>query len=195
VIRIGINITIVKDANTAKEITFHPNIRMRSVTLEGDLYDPSGSLSGGSRSTGSGLLIKMKELRMMESQIVDVQNQLSDVQVQLQEVEAGFVKRSQVRQNLDLKQHELKLLAKQLASNSNSKVIQLVMDLKDEIAHLETVCAEALEKKREALAKQKAIKKEMDEFNNNKDSKLKTIQVIVYVFRGLKVDVLVECTY
>ncbi|KAH3661450.1 hypothetical protein OGAPHI_006567 [Ogataea philodendri] len=34
------NSLICDDAETAKKITFNPGIRTRSITLEGDIYDP-----------------------------------------------------------------------------------------------------------------------------------------------------------
>jgi structural maintenance of chromosome 2 len=38
---------ICKDMETAKKITFHDRILKKSVTLDGDVFDPSGTLSGG----------------------------------------------------------------------------------------------------------------------------------------------------
>ena len=52
------------DGKTAKDVTFHPDIKMRSVTLEGDVYAPSGTLSGGKRSdtTKIGYLYQKKKV-------------------------------------------------------------------------------------------------------------------------------------
>jgi len=38
---------ICKDMETAKKVTFHPRILKKSVTLDGDVFDPSGTLAGG----------------------------------------------------------------------------------------------------------------------------------------------------
>jgi hypothetical protein len=42
---------ICKDMETAKKVTFHERILKKSVTLDGDVFDPSGTLSGGKYST------------------------------------------------------------------------------------------------------------------------------------------------
>jgi structural maintenance of chromosome 2 len=47
---------ICKDMETAKKVTFHERILKKSVTLDGDVFDPSGTLSGGKYPT---LLSKM----------------------------------------------------------------------------------------------------------------------------------------
>ena len=43
------NFIVCSNSNVAKAIAFHKNIRMRMkcVTLEGDILDPQGTLSGG----------------------------------------------------------------------------------------------------------------------------------------------------
>lgn len=40
---------VCRDLDTAKRVTFHPSVRRRTVTLDGDVFDPSGTLSGGAR--------------------------------------------------------------------------------------------------------------------------------------------------
>jgi structural maintenance of chromosome 2 len=51
---------ICDDANAAKRVTFSPQVGgVRAVTLEGGVYDPSGTLSGGAPPTGSGLLVRV----------------------------------------------------------------------------------------------------------------------------------------
>ena len=47
---------------TAKQITFHPNVRVKTVTKEGDLYDPAGTITGGSAPKGGNTLMKLQEL-------------------------------------------------------------------------------------------------------------------------------------
>ena len=43
-------IFICKDMETAKKVTFHARILKKSVTLDGDVFDPSGTLAGGTYS-------------------------------------------------------------------------------------------------------------------------------------------------
>lgn len=43
-------IFICKDVETAKKVAFHPKILKKSVTLDGDVFDPSGTLAGGTYS-------------------------------------------------------------------------------------------------------------------------------------------------
>lgn len=38
---------VCKNMDLAKKVTFNENIMKRSVTLEGDSFDPAGTLTGG----------------------------------------------------------------------------------------------------------------------------------------------------
>lgn len=49
---------VCRDLDTAKRVTFHPRVRRRCVTLDGDVFEPSGTLSGGARQQVTNTLIK-----------------------------------------------------------------------------------------------------------------------------------------
>ena len=69
---------ICDDAATAKLVTFSAEVGgAKSVTFDGDVYDPSGTLSGGSTPSSSGILIKVQELMDMERKLREAQGKLS----------------------------------------------------------------------------------------------------------------------
>ena len=41
------DVFICEDNETAKKVAYDPRVRMRCVTLDGDVYNPSGILTGG----------------------------------------------------------------------------------------------------------------------------------------------------
>ena len=44
-------------------------MRARSVTLEGDVYDPAGTLTGGSRPASGNLLLELQKLNDAKSEL------------------------------------------------------------------------------------------------------------------------------
>lgn len=60
------NVFICKDMNVAKQITFHNRIKKKCVTLDGDVTDPSGTLSGGAPQKGGSMLLQLKEIQQLE---------------------------------------------------------------------------------------------------------------------------------
>ena len=49
--------------DVAKRVTFDRNILTYSVTLEGDTFDPEGTITGGSRQERQCIILKLNELQ------------------------------------------------------------------------------------------------------------------------------------
>lgn len=113
---------ICDDAEAAKAVTFNPAVGMKSVTLAGDVYDPSGTLSGGSAPSSSGLLIRAQEVRNAEIALREARDTLARLQ---REEEASRETRDKFKartRELELKEHEVRLLEQQLEGSNAARV-------------------------------------------------------------------------
>lgn len=114
---------ICKDSETAKQVTFSKDIGgARSVTLEGDVYEPSGTLSGGSAPTSSGILVKVQDLLDAERRLGEAKGNLDTLEKQNERDRAGRERWDTTRRNLQIKQHEKKLFEGQLGGSNASRV-------------------------------------------------------------------------
>lgn len=165
-----------KDAESAKNVTFHPDVKLKSVTLDGDVYDPSGSLSGGSRSNGSGVLVKMRHIKGLKADLARETDTLNVLCEKLASCRSGNEAYTEAKQNYDLKVHQVSLLSQQLDSNANSKVINQVEEIKGQIQVLESEIQELDIQHKESLKRQEELEVEIDQLTNNREGKLKSIQ-------------------
>ncbi|KAK1256080.1 hypothetical protein MKX07_008339 [Trichoderma sp. CBMAI-0711] len=170
------NTLICADAETAKKVTFDPNVRMRSITLEGDSYDPSGTLSGGSSPNSSGVLVTLQKLNHLTLELTETERLLKELQINIAREKSKLDQARQVQQELDLKRHEIKLAEDQIGGNSSSSIIQDVENMKATIAELQASISDAKARQTEANADIKRIEKDMKDFDNNKDAKLVELQ-------------------
>ncbi|KAL6913512.1 hypothetical protein ACHAPO_003258 [Fusarium lateritium] len=170
------NTLICADADTAKRVTFDPNVRMRSITLEGDAYDPSGTLSGGSSPNSSGVLVLLQKLNGLTRQLSEAESTLRELQARISNEKAKLDHARKIKQGLDLKSHEIKLAEEQIGGNSSSSIIQEVENMKSTIQELKESIAEAKTRQAKASADVKTIEKDMKDFDNNKDGKLVELQ-------------------
>ena len=113
---------VCDDAETAKRVTFDPAVRMKSVTLEGDVYDPSGTLSGGSAPNSSGVLVTLQKLNLITKEIEDHEKELSQIQEVRAKEKNKLNAARKTKQELDLKNHEIKLTEEQINGNSSTSV-------------------------------------------------------------------------
>ena len=113
---------ICQDADTAKRVTFDPSVRMKSVTLEGDVYDPSGTLSGGSAPNSSGVLLVMQKLNQVMSELNENERALHHLRDTMAKEKMKMEAARAIKQELDLRIHEIKLTEEQINGNSSSSV-------------------------------------------------------------------------
>lgn len=114
---------VCDDAETAKRVTFDPAVRLKSVTLEGDVYDPSGTLSGGSAPNSSGVLVTLQKLNALNKELSAREDALQELQAQMARERKKLDSARKIKQELDLKIHEIKLTEEQIGGNSSSSVI------------------------------------------------------------------------
>ncbi|KAI4225057.1 MAG: hypothetical protein LQ349_007124 [Xanthoria aureola] len=167
---------ICQDAATAKRVTFDPSVRMKSVTLEGDVYDPSGTLSGGSSPNSSGVLVTLQKLNALTTELTAREEELAALQAAMARDKKKLESARKAKQELDLKSHEIKLTEEQISGNSSSSIIQAVDDMKASVDQLKKDIADAKLRQTEASKDIKRIEKDMNDFSSNKDSKLAELQ-------------------
>jgi structural maintenance of chromosome 2 len=165
------------DAESAKNVTFHPDIKLKSITLDGDVYDPSGSLSGGSRSNGTGLLVRMGQLKVFKVQLFHETEILNKIIQKLTACQKDIERFNLAKQDYDLKVHQVTLLGQQLDSNTNSKVINQVVELKQQMLEQEALIQTASVEHKEACKRQEELEVEIDQLTYNREGKLISLQV------------------
>ena len=176
--------TLICDGpETAKQVTFDPAVRLKSVTLEGDVYDPAGTLSGGSAPNTSGVLVTLQKLNKLTEQLESKERSLQELQSQMASEKKKLESGAKLKQELDLKSHEVALTQERIDSNSSSSIIHAVEKMKEDIEQLKKDIADAKNRQAESSKDIKRIEKDMKDFDNNKDSKLAELQASVETLR------------
>ncbi|KAJ3728149.1 condensin complex subunit SMC2 [Lentinula guzmanii] len=172
---------ICDDVESAQRVTFDKSVNQRCVTLEGDVYDPSGTLSGGSAPSSSGILIKVQEL-------LDIEENLAKVEAQLNEFERTWngdsTKKKReafmtISKEVQIKEHELKL-AEERNGESNAERLRSQADaLREMITNLIASVETAKKKQKDSEAEVEKLQKDMEEFKNNKDGKIEELKASI----------------
>lgn len=117
---------ICKDPESAKAVTFNKAIGVRTVTAQGDVYDPSGTMSGGSAPSGNGILLRVQELNRIQEQLADAQAIIRKLEDPSSKTATARTQFSTLKRELEIKQHELTLLEEQVEGSNASRVRSLV---------------------------------------------------------------------
>lgn len=130
---------ICNSSAVAEAIAFDNNIRCRTITLEGDTYDPSGTISGGSRNQIGALLTKMSELSDLKTRYDECNNQIHIIENELQQIESIGIKHREYQEKLEIKLHELHLYEERLSGSTYSQLTSQIQNLEEDINKFDEV--------------------------------------------------------
>ena len=170
------NTLVCADADTAKKVTFDAGVRMKSVTMEGDVYDPAGTLSGGSKPSSAGLLLKMQELGNVERQLTLARRALDECEARLGAAKDDIARFATAKRELDLMRHKVTLLESQMEGSNATRIIGEVETCRRTIDELGQAIEAARARQKEAGEEAARLLVEMEEFNANKDGKLEQLK-------------------
>merc|ERR1719247_643309 len=127
------NVLIADSPDTAKLVTFHPQVRVRSVTKEGDVYDPAGTVEGGSAPRSGQLLARVEELRQLHKQLKAREDTYGKVRKEWDDVNQKKSDFDSKDQAVKLADYELKLAQERVAATDYGAKEKAVTELKDNI--------------------------------------------------------------
>lgn len=179
---------ICDNPDVAKTITFDPKIRARSITLEGDTYDPEGNLSGGSRKNTSSLLITMQKYNKLQENIKKLTDQLYAVQEELHRFEKIGEKTKVLQKELDLNKQQLIILERKLDNNQATIIVREYERKQTEVENLNKQIGDEKVKSDEYSKEVKKIETDMKEFNSDKGTKLKQLEKEVSKLRDQVIE-------
>lgn len=171
------NTLICQDPETAKTVTFDPQVRARSITLEGDIYDPEGNLSGGSRKVSSSILLTIQKYNKVQSSIASIQNEIANIQEEIRSVEKLNNATKSIQNEINLSNHELNLLQRKVENSSSSEILLRNQNALEEIKALHATIKQEEEHGKQYQDEVDSIEKDMKEFTSDKGSKLKKLEL------------------
>lgn len=132
--------TIVCDTSEiAKEIAFDKLIRNRTVTFDGDSFDPRGTITGGSKNSLGVLLSKIDELATAQDECAQKQKELSEVRAQLAACQQDGNAQQALLSNIDIKKHALKLSEENLSDGNFAATERQIAETEEEVKNIEKV--------------------------------------------------------
>lgn len=164
---------VCNDDAAARKICEQLNIK--TVTLAGDLYDPSGSLTGGHRGASGSLLARAG----LRRQMADVESKLGGVKAQLEQLHAAASKLGELQSRYEVKQHELSIQKEKLANTEVGERAASVEALQAKLAEAGeawTGAGEQLKEQKELLEKLEA---QVKDFEGDREASMKRMKAAI----------------
>ena len=155
------NVFVCTDMNSAKEVAFNHDIRCKSVTMDGDVFNPQGLLTGGSNQQRDSILLNIQKFKTKKHQYMNEQNQIKILREKLHKFNAENEKRNQIKQKIELLTHELNVLKDRINDSAFSDLEKRIKELEEELNKQENEILADLERKLN-ITKQKEIDLQQD---------------------------------
>lgn len=167
---------ICEDENIAKMITFNPKISVRTVTLNGDIYDPSGTLSGGSVANNQSILSAYKHYNELRLKILKNNRRMEEINLSLASLgkAADSYRHSQIQ--LDINKHQLKLLGERITRLKEDSVESKIEKYLNELKELRNEHEDLLSKEKSLKENKSRLENEIKVFEDTKESREKHLE-------------------
>ncbi|XP_016462501.1 structural maintenance of chromosomes protein 2-1 isoform X1 [Nicotiana tabacum] len=167
---------VCKTIDAAREVAFSREVGIPSVTLEGDIFQPSGLLTGGSRRGGGDLLRQLHALAEAESKLSFHQKRLSEIDAKINQLLPLQRKFKDLKAQLELASYDLSLSQSRAEQNEHHKLGELVKKLEQELGEAKSAVEEKRLVYESCLAKVSCLEKSIHEHAGNRASRLKDLE-------------------
>jgi structural maintenance of chromosome 2 len=169
---------------TAKKVTFHPDVRVRSVTKQGDTYDPQGTLTGGSAPRGGGVLQQLQALQEVERQVHAQQSEYQKLRAQLEKNKAAATQYAALEQELKVKEHEFALMQDTISRSAHHASETAVQEAREQLASLEEALKNMPEEKKQLEKQVKLLEKEIKSLDSSREDRIQHLEEQVERLKG-----------
>lgn len=165
---------ICADGDAASKVTYHQQILKRCVTLDGDVFDPAGTLSGGVSGNRQVILTVLQELRSAQEFVQRSTQELATVEQKARSV-AGLAERfKSLTQRHAMRAAEADMLRQQLSQTDSHQItveLKTLKERKDELIEKVKICETTI---KEGQQKVKSMEAKMKDAKSIREAELKT---------------------
>ncbi|XP_012285924.1 structural maintenance of chromosomes protein 2 [Orussus abietinus] len=163
---------ICKDMNTAKKVSFHDMIGKKCVTLEGDVFEPTGILSGGAMSKTGSVLLKLNELKTIPEQLDEKKQLIQTLDAEIAKITRVAEQYKLLKEKFDLECHEVHLIKQRLQQTTHHKIKEEVDALTATIHDMTQKMTVARKLKEENAARTKKLESQLTNSASIRDQQL-----------------------
>ncbi|XP_076762636.1 structural maintenance of chromosomes 2 [Xylocopa sonorina] len=166
-------IFICRDIEIAKKIAFHEKIMRKCVTLEGDVVDPAGTLSGGAPLRTGSILLKLDELKVAQNELDSKQRALQNIEITLTNISSIAERYASLKQTFDLRNYEIDMVKQKLQQTEYYKIKEEITVLEKTIEELMRTMTIATKKEKESAKHAQELEHQLKDATNIREKQLK----------------------
>ncbi|GKD69400.1 structural maintenance of chromosomes protein 2 [Tanacetum coccineum] len=166
--------SVCKTNAAAEKVAFDRRVKTRSVTLEGDLFQSGGLVTGGSVRRVGDQLRQLHALGEAYSELSLHEKRLSEIEAKINALVPLHEKYNELKQQLEVKAFRLKQSQNTAEQNEHHKLSEIVKRIKQELEEAKSALTEKHAFYEESVTKVANLVISVQDHANNEDGSLKT---------------------
>uniref|UniRef100_A0A1B6GEP0 Structural maintenance of chromosomes protein n=1 Tax=Cuerna arida TaxID=1464854 RepID=A0A1B6GEP0_9HEMI len=162
--------------STATKVTYDRRILKKCITLEGDVTDPGGTLSGGAPKAGGSMLLQIEEYQQCQQQLAQLEVEYAQVDAQIRSITKDADKYGSLKQRLDIRQAEVEMVRIRLQQTVHHQIQTEVNQLQASLEELTKRVAECKQSEKEYTKKVKDLEAKVKDAKNLREKQLKAAE-------------------
>uniref|UniRef100_A0A0E0CBS2 SMC hinge domain-containing protein n=1 Tax=Oryza meridionalis TaxID=40149 RepID=A0A0E0CBS2_9ORYZ len=163
---------VCRNMESAKEVAFNREVGSTSVTLEGDIFQPSGLLTGG----GGDLLRQLHELAKAEADLADHEKRLSVIEQKIAVLLPLQKKFTELKSQFELKSYDLSLFQNRVEQNEHHKLGELVKKLEQELQESKQELKAKQAQYEKSVSTVSELEKTIKTYGSEREGRLKALE-------------------
>lgn len=163
---------VCPNMDMARKVAFDSYVRKRTVTFDGDVIDPVGTLTGGAIKKDFITLIKIAELNSLKEEITATKLRMEQMEDELSNMSKKSKQYFDTKSKCDLKTRDIESLEQRLKESSHYMLMQEVEDIEALVNQEKENIKKAKEEKKNIL---NHIKDLENKINNSDQSREKDL--------------------
>eukprot|EP00566_Odontella_aurita_P002130 CAMPEP_0113537252 /NCGR_PEP_ID=MMETSP0015_2-20120614/6726_1 /TAXON_ID=2838 /ORGANISM="Odontella" /LENGTH=1061 /DNA_ID=CAMNT_0000436733 /DNA_START=557 /DNA_END=3742 /DNA_ORIENTATION=- /assembly_acc=CAM_ASM_000160 len=168
---------IVDSAEAANKIC--DATKTRTVTLDGDVYDPAGTISGGSKNNLGTVLKRLAELNTASSELDKTRARLTEVAGKVRDLQSMSKKFGKLSDDLEIASAELSAVEKHLSQTKYGMLAEKYNGMKEEVNEANVEFEKMEDEKTTKWKLYHDLKEKEADLTREREARLKEIDVKV----------------
>ncbi|KAG6549852.1 hypothetical protein Mapa_008834 [Marchantia paleacea] len=167
---------VCADTETAKQVAFHKEIMTKSVTFPGDVFEPRGLLTGGSRKNGGELLVQLHALAETEARLLQHEDELKKVELKIESLVPLEKKFFHLKSQMELKSYDLSLYETRAEQSEHRKLSEVIAFMTSELDKEKLALSRTEQYHSECNQRVLQIEQKIKDQGRDRDSLLKDLE-------------------
>lgn len=173
---------LCNDKNIANNIAYK-SLGLKCITIDGDVYDPSGTMTGGSNANSSGILNTLAQVNRLKDEQSLLEKELNQVITQLKQIEKKRNMVTEYENEIELIHHNIQLKKSKFQTDPSCKSYRRMLELQSSLNDITITLKDINERLKISQLKLSEYQTSHQEATKDPSSKLKEIQLKIELIR------------